>query len=124
MPRTPTPKQLPNAADLRSFLLINRGADVITWLIKGATLTALVYFGIIIPVRETAGKTTIISVLYQTLVNFQMHVVLPYALAAGFGGVWARERRLRKEAVKREHIRVAELERAIDSRRTSSELKE
>lgn len=83
-----------------------------------------VYYGIAVPVQATAGKETALSVVYQAIVDFDLHVVLSYAVAAVFFGLWRKERRTRITAVKRENRRNRELEKMLDPNRTSSGFEE
>ena len=85
---------------------------------------AWVYYGIAVPVQATAGQETALSVVYQAIVDFDLHVVLPYAVAAVFLGLWRKERRTRITAVKRENRRNRELEKMLDPNRTSSGFEE
>lgn len=87
-------------------------------------IVACVYFGVTVPVRETAGQTTVISLFYRVIGDFKLHAVISYATAASFYVLWRRERKIRIEAVGREHRRVEALERHIDPNRTSSGFEE
>lgn len=88
------------------------------------TLVAVVYFGVTVPIRETAGQETVLTVAYNALVDVNAHLVVSYAAAALFGGLWWRERRTRIDAVARENRRNRALEMSIDPGRTSSGFEE
>ena len=85
-----------------------------------AGAVAVVYFGLTVPIRETAGQQTVLTVVYRAVIDMELHVVVPYVASAGFCGLWWSERRLRKSAVRRENQRNRELEKKIDPDRTSS----
>ena len=72
--------------------------------------------------KLTAGKQTIVNFVYGAALDLKLHMVVPWAAAALFGGLWQWERRLRKKTVAREHDRVVELEKRLDPGRTSSGL--
>ena len=85
-----------------------------------AGAVALVYFGLTVPIRETAGQETVLTVGYRAVLDMKMHIILPYVASGGFGWLWWSERRTRITAVKRENRRNRELEEKIDPGRTSS----
>jgi len=89
-----------------------------------AGAVAIVYFGLTVPIRETAGLETGLTVAYRAVINMKAHVILPYVAAGGFGWLWRRERRTRIAAVERENRRNRELEKKIDPGRTPSGLQE
>ena len=81
---------------------------------------ALVYVGLTLPIRETAGQETVLTVGYRAVLDMKMHIILPYVAAGGFGWLWFSERRTRINTVERENRRNRELEEKIDPGRTSS----
>ena len=85
-----------------------------------AGAVALVYFGLTLPIRETAGQETALTVGYRAVLDMKMHIILPYVAAGGLGWLWWSERRTRITAVERENRRNRELEEKIDPGRTSS----
>lgn len=68
-----------------------------------AGAVAIVYFGITVPIRETAGQETVLTVGYRAVLDMKMHIILPYVAAGGFGWLWWSERRTRITAVEREN---------------------
>ncbi|MBU1700298.1 MAG: hypothetical protein KJ970_03640 [Candidatus Eisenbacteria bacterium] len=108
----------------RRFAIIVLIFRTIWLVVKAAVVVAIIYMVFPLSLRETAGKQTVIEIMFNIITNLKLHVVLPAALAAAFGGLWARERRVRKKAVAREHMRVEELEKEKDPDRTSSGLEE
>jgi len=107
----------PGAATLLVVTEVFRLLRLATW-VGGSAL--IVYLAIPLPLSYTAGQETTVTLLFQFIANFKLHMVIPYAVAAGFFGLWLRERRTRKTSVKREHERVVKLEKKIDPGRTSS----
>lgn len=69
-----------------------------------------------------AGKTTAANVLIQFLANFKIQMAVSWGAAAGGLGWGLVERRLRKRTIRRLAPRIKQLERVIDSARTSSNL--
>lgn len=92
--------------------------------IYAGAIVGCVYFGITVPVRETAGQQTGISLAYEIIGDFKLHAVISYTAAVSFYALWRKERKLRVESVAREHRRVEALERQLDPNRTSSGFEE
>ena len=111
------PRQLTVLIVLQTFQLLN----LLMWLLAAV---GIVYFGVTVPIRETAGQETVLNVGYRTAVDMDLHVVLPYAAVALFFWLWRKERNTRIDAVARENRRNKELEMKIDPGRTSSGLQE
>ena len=80
----------------------------------------LVYVGLYLPIRETAGQETVLTVAYRAVLDMKMHIILPYVAAGGMSWLWWTERRTRITSVERENRRNRELEKEIDPGRTSS----
>ena len=91
---------------------------LVAWL---AAAVAMVYFGVTVPIRETAGQETVLTVVYRAAIDMDIHVIVPYVTTAWFSLLWWNERRTRITAVERENRRNRELEKKIDPDRTSSE---
>lgn len=87
-------------------------------------IALIVYVGVALPMKYTAGQETTIQVLVRMAGMLRLHVLVPAAAVAVFLGLWRRERRVGMAAVAREHKRVEELEKKLDPRRTSSGLEE
>lgn len=119
MPDEPPARHPPTAlvVTLAAIALLRQAVYV-------AGAVAIVYFGLTVPIRETAGLETGLTVAYRAVINMKAHVILPYVAAGGFGWLWRRERRTRIVAVERENRRNRELEKKIDPGRTSSGLQE
>ena len=98
--------------------------DLLKRVIYVAGAVAVVYFGLTVPIRETAGLETGLTVVYRAVIDMKAHVILPYVAAGSFGWLWRRERRTRIDAIERENRRNQELEKQIDPGRTSSGLQE
>ena len=97
---------------------------VLRWLIGGATIVGLAYFGVAVPVTVAAGQETNLTVVYQALVDLRVHIILSYGAAVVFFTLWRMERKTRIIAVARENRRNKELEKRIDPGRTSSGFQE
>lgn len=102
--------------------VINRSFDLVGTGLRFGGWIALIYMGIVRPLQITAGKQTVVDFMYKAVLDLKLHMVVPWAAAALFGGLWYRERNLRKKTVAREHGRVTELEKQLDPGRTSSGL--
>ncbi|OYV84065.1 MAG: hypothetical protein B7X04_01520 [Parcubacteria group bacterium 21-54-25] len=83
-----------------------------------------IFFAVVWPLKITAGKTTIVNVLFHMIANVHASVAISWATTAGFGYLWVRERRIRKKSVRREHVRIVELEQLLDPNRSSSGIDE
>ena len=119
MPDEPPVQHPPSALVVTLYVI-----DLLKQAVYVAGAVAVVYFGLTVPIRETAGLETGLTVAYRAVVDMKAHVVLPYVAAGGFGWLWRRERRTRIAAVERENRRNRELEKLIDPGRTSSGLQE
>ena len=108
----------------RPFVVILESFRLARWIVVGAVIVLSVYVGVALPLKYSAGKETVISLVYKVVLDARLEVILPYVIAALFAGLWRRERRLRKTSVRREHVRVEKLERNKDPNRTSSGLEE
>lgn len=85
-------------------------------------VVGLAYFGIYMPIEASAGKDTAISYVVNFISDVKLDVVLAWGSAAG-ASAWAiRERRAKMSERKEKDKRIADLEKHIDSRRTSSGL--
>ena len=88
-----------------------------------AVVTGLLgWFCIGAPAIAFAGQETHIGL--EALVDLKLHFVLPWAAAGFFFVLWSRERRLRKDTVRRENQRNRNLELKLDPDRTSSGFEE
>ena len=94
--------------------------DLLKTALRAGGLVGVVYFGLAVPIRETAGQETGLTVVYRAVVDMKMHAILPYAAAVGAILAWWKERRTRIVAVERENRRNRELEKQLDPGRTSS----
>lgn len=90
--------------------------------VRSIAVIAAIYFGVYLPVKISAGKTTTIQYLVSWLADFNIHVVLAWSAAAacGWWGSQERKKRLHERAKRDERIR--ELETQLDPNRTSSNL--
>jgi hypothetical protein len=104
------------------FLIITRSFDLAAIAFRFAGWAGLLYMGVVLPLKLTAGKQMIVNFVYGAALDLKLHMVVPWAAAALFGGLWQWERHLRKKTVAREHDRVVELEKRLDPGRTSSGL--
>ncbi|MDE2904667.1 MAG: hypothetical protein OXQ28_01135 [Acidobacteriota bacterium] len=120
MPGEEAPTQSPQVA----IALIFATFGLLRAIVYMGGAVALVYFGLTVPIRETAGQETVLTVAYRAVLDMQMHIILPYVAAGGFGWLWRNERRTRIAAVERENRRNRELEEKLDPGRTSSGFKE
>ncbi len=84
----------------------------------------LVYLGIYLPIKYTAGKDTAISIVYQAIVDISSPNIAAWVATLFFLFLWLKERRVRKSSIKREHDRILEFEREKDLNRSSSKLEE
>jgi hypothetical protein len=89
-----------------------------------AGLSSVSYFLVALPIYYAAGKKTDVNFFYQAIVNARLDLAASLAAAALFGGLWQRERRLKRNDVRRLHGRIKELETLLDPARTSSGLTE
>lgn len=94
--------------------------DVLQVAIRMGAYVAMIYFGVTVPMRETAGQETVLALAYRVVLDMKTHVILPYVAAGVFGWLWRKERRTRITAIERENRRNRELEEKIDPGRTSS----
>lgn len=101
---------------------INKFSDWFMLASKFVGWSFLIYLGIVLPLKYTAGKQTIVNFIYGAALDLKMNMVVPWAAVALFGGLWQWERYLRKKTVAREHRRTEELEKQQDPNRTSSGL--
>ena len=103
-----------------SFVVASVIIEVIE-LLKTALRTGgwvgVVYFGLAVPIRVTAGEETVITVIYQAVVSMTLHVILPYAAAAGAIFAWWKEHRARAREVRRLYSRNQELEKLLQKNR-------
>ena len=113
----------PNVPTAQVIAILERFKTLRT-LIRGVVGVALVYYGVAVPITATAGEETVLTVAYRTVVDLDVHVVVPYGATALFGWLWWRERTTRISAVERENRRNKELEKKIDPGRTSSGFQE
>lgn len=105
-----------------SAVVVIEGLRTLRTLIWAVAVVALGWLCVAEPVRALAGQQTMLD--FQALIDLDLHVALPYVAAVLSVGLWHRERRLRKSAVRRENERNRKLERKIDPDRTSSGFKE
>lgn len=124
--RRPTKTEIAEAEAKRNFglkvRLIDRSFNLLKTMVILGSLMGLTYLGIVRPLELTAGKRTIVDVVYMVGLNLKLHMIVPWAAAALFGGLWHRERKLRKRAVANLWERMKEKETRIDPHRTSSGL--
>jgi len=120
----PLPKTNEAEQIARPFVIIFESFRLALWIIVFAGVALIVYVAIPLPLKYSAGKETVISLVYKVVLDARLEVILPYVIAALFAGLWGRERRLRKMSVRREHERVEKLEKNKDPNRTSSGLEE
>jgi hypothetical protein len=86
----------------------------------GAALVA--YVAIYLPVQAGAGQQTAIDFLIRVTTSLNASEYFAYLVAALCGGLWYRERKLRKDVTERLARRNHDLESQIDPQRSSSEL--
>lgn len=123
----PQLRQPPNSedrSDARRLHILTQIFSLIRLAIYFLGWALLLYVGIALPLFYTAGQHTTIDIVYRAILDFQMHVVVPYVVAAATTGLWMKERRLRKRSVNQEHVRTEQMERRIDPSRTSSGFEE
>ena len=101
----------------QSVVLILEFFRTVRWVSAFACVVLIVYFGIAVPTREAAADGDL-TVVYGALL--ELRTILPVTGMLAFVAMWWRERRLRITTVARENRRNRELERKIDSGRTSS----
>ena len=90
--------------------------------IIGVAAWAIVYTGVYLPIKESAGKETIVNVVQKWIFDAQLNVYVAWGLA-GAAALYARsERRKRLRERRDRDNRIAELEKRIDPGRTSSGL--
>lgn len=114
------PDELPTRQPPAFLVVILAVFRLLTVMVYMGGAVALVYFGLTVPIRETAGQETVLTVGYRAVLDMKMHIIFPYVVAGGFGGLWWQERRTRISVVERENRRNRELEEKIDPGRTSS----
>jgi len=116
------------AAELRTELRLLKRARmaggivlILQSLIKWGGLVFIVYFGYL-TVAVLAGKHTEASIGIKVLGNIRISEALAWLLALGSATYGGAQRKLRRDVVERLHSRNKELERALDPRRSSSQL--
>jgi hypothetical protein len=82
----------------------------------------IVFVGVYLPIKEGAGQTTIINLVYQAILGVNLTLVVSLAANAALLALWIRERRVGMKAVQREHERAEALEKLLDPERTGSGL--
>ena len=120
----PPPKTNEAEQAARPFVIVFELFRLARWIIAFAGVALIVYVAIPLPLKYSAGKETAVSLVYKVFLDARLEVILPYAIAGLFAGLWGRERRIRKTSVRREHERVEKLEKNKDPNRTSSGLEE
>ena len=111
----------PSAERPPYWFVVTLGAlDVLKVAVRMAAFVAMVYLGVTVPVRETAGQETVLALAYRVVLDMRLHDFVPYVAVCVFGWLWWRERRTRITVVERENRRNRELEEKIDSGRTLS----
>ena len=111
-----------DASDI-SPLVIIEASKVVRQLIWAVAVVFMIYFGLTVPIRETAGQETVLAVAYRAVLDLKVHLIVPYVAALCFFLLWRKERTTRIAAVARENRRNRELEKKLDPRRTSSGFK-
>ena len=104
---------------MRGFTLVE---NLGKWLIIGLTIVGAVYFGVYLPIKISAGKTTTISYIVNFLANINAEVIISW-VTSGAAALWAvseRKKRLAERAEKDE--RLKKLEQRVDPGRSSSHL--
>lgn len=105
-----------------AFVIFSRIMEFLklwTWF-GGPALLGYVF--VVLPLRETAGKVTTVSFLYQMVFSYRLDLAATSAAAAIFLILWRRERGIRRNTVERMHAQIKELETEIDPGRTTSGL--
>lgn len=87
-----------------------------------AGAVALAYVAIALPVIESHGQSTTISLAYDFLADVKVHIWLAWGAAAVCAMGWRRERSARLKERAEKDARIEQLEKAIDPARTSSGL--
>lgn len=87
-----------------------------------ATVVLVCFVALALPVKYAAGKETLIWV--NVISKLGINAYISWGTTAAFGGLWYRERRLRKKTLRTDHARVRQLEQLIDPNRTSSGFEE
>ncbi len=87
-------------------------------------LSLLSYYLVALPIFYSAGKVTTVHFVYKAIVNSRLDFIASVGAAMLFGGLWYRERRLKRADIKRLHRRIKELEELRDLDRLSSGLTE
>ena len=121
---TPPSKINESQQSVRPFIFVFEAFRLARWIVGFGGAALILYVAIVLPLKYSVGKETTISLIYKVVLDTRLEVIFPYVLAALFAGLWGRERQIRKMSVRREHVRVAELEKNKDPNRTSSGLDE
>lgn len=121
---TPPPEIDESQRAVRPFIIVFELFRLARWIVGFLGVALILYVSIVLPLKYSAGKETTISLIYKVVLDTRVEVILPWVLVALFAGLWRRERQIRKMSVRREHVRVEELEKDKDPNRTSSGLDE
>ncbi len=107
---------------IRWMFIIDSCRKVVLTAFIGFWAWAVVYAGFYLPVKESAGQQTIITVAQNWVVDANIHVYLAWGAAAGGVAYGWNERRKRLRERKAKDERIIQLERKLDPNRTSSGL--
>ncbi len=124
--RTSSEKPVSNEVQLRQELYRFRKLEVVENLGKyfliGLSIVGAIYFGIYLPIKASAGKTTSIDYLVNFVTDIKAHIWLSWAATAG-ATTWAvKERKKRLKEREEKDNQIIELQKMIDPNRTSSDL--
>lgn len=92
------------------------------YFIVSAAVVGFAYFGIYMPVEASAGQETTISYAAKFITDLKVDVALAWTLATG-ASAWAYwERKAKMKERREKDRRIADLEKHIDSKRSTSGL--
>jgi hypothetical protein len=103
-------------------LVVDRISDLLKLAFWFGGISALGYVFVVLPLRATAGKVTVVNFLYRMIFSYRLDLIVTTAAAAVFLVLWTRERKLHRDDVQRFYREVERLQKLQDPERSSSGL--
>jgi len=108
---------------LRKWRSTEGTVSVLNTLVKFGAFVLIARYGYL-AVESLAGKTTAADIGLSLLADIKVSTLVAWSLGGGGILYGLKQRKLRKDTIERLSSRIQELERQLDSRRTSSRLTE